>query len=74
MDLKDAGPCKGSLNYPDVTPDAEGEYETTFEVDPSTPPSARQVLTSYIKSSSSGLQPAIATAFAAFVSEFNAME
>ena len=31
--LKDAGPCTGTLKYPDVTPDCDGDYEAVFEVD-----------------------------------------
>lgn len=60
--------------YPDVTPDCEGEYETTMEVDRSTPPQARAVLDNFVKLSGTGLQPAISKQIKAFVDEFNAIE
>jgi len=74
FDLKDVGPCKGSVKYPDVTPDCEGDYDTAVEVDPSTPQAARVLIDQYIRSSGSGLQAAIALKIQAFVSEFNALE
>lgn len=73
VDLQDAGPCSGTLTYPDVTPDEDGEFETKFEVDASTPPSARSVLDAYVRPSGTGLQPAVAAKIRTFVEEFNAM-
>lgn len=29
VELRDAGPCKGTLKYPDVTPDCDGEYDVS---------------------------------------------
>ena len=70
-ELKDAGPCKGSLKYPDVTPDCDGDYEAQFEVDRSTPPKARAVLDAFVRSSSEGLQPAVAAQIQLFIDEYN---
>ena len=68
--LKDAGPCKGTLKYPDVTPDCDGDYEAVFEVDRSTPPKARAVLDAYVRSAGDGLQPAVAAQIQKFIDEY----
>ena len=52
VDLAGSGPCKGVLKFPDVTPDCDGEFEATFEVDRSTPPAARGVLDAFVRSPS----------------------
>lgn len=51
----------------------EGEFETKFEVDGSTPPAARAMLERYVKPSGAGLQTSVAAQIKAFVDDFNAM-
>ena len=70
-ELKDAGPCKGTLKYPDVTPDCDGEYEAQYEVDRSTPPKARAVLETFVRSASQGIQPAVSAQIQKFIDEYN---
>lgn len=72
VDLAGSGPCKGVLKFPDVTPDCDGEFEATFEVDRSTPPAARGVLDAFVRSPSEGLRPAIASAIETFMTDFQA--
>jgi len=74
VDLKDAGPCSGSLTFPDVTPDSEGEYDATMEVNSQTPPSARAVLDQFVKNAAQGLRPAIDARIQVFMNEFNKIE
>lgn len=68
------GPCKGTLVYHDVAPDADGEYEARLEVDRSTPPSARFLIDEYIRSSVAGLQPEVKRKIGSFVEAFNSIE
>ena len=49
VDLKGVGKCKGSIKYPDVTPDCDQDYEAQIEVDQSTPPSARALIDAYVR-------------------------
>lgn len=72
--LLDEGPCKGTLTFPDVSPDCDGEYEALCEVDRTTPPAARALLDAYVKNPSQGLRPAICAAIQTFVDEFNAQQ
>jgi len=71
-EIKDIGPCKGTLKYPDVTPDCDGEYDVLFEVDKHTPPAARGVLDAYVRSGGQGLQPAVTAAIGAFIEAYKA--
>jgi len=72
VDLRDVGPCKGTLTYPDVTPDCEGDYETLYEVDRDTPPRARGVLEAFVRNSTQGLQPEISRVLEQFKAEYMA--
>jgi hypothetical protein len=68
------GPCSGSLTFPDVTPDCEGEYEAQMEVNSTTPPQARAVLNQFVANASQGLRPAIDQKIQQFMQEFNQIE
>mmetsp|Transcript_31196 Transcript_31196/g.53841 ORF Transcript_31196/g.53841 Transcript_31196/m.53841 type:complete len:113 (-) Transcript_31196:96-434(-) len=71
-ELKDIGSCKGTLKYPDVTPDCDGEYDVLYEVDKHTPPQARGVLDAFVRSSAQGLQPAITSRIGSFIEAYKA--
>ena len=66
----DCGKAKGSLKYPDVTPDNDDEYDTLLEVDQLTPPEARPLINMYVKSSSEGLQQVVREKLQEFMKEF----
>lgn len=66
----DCGKAKGSLKYPDVTPDNDDEYDTLLEVDPLTPPEARHLINSYVKADSAGLQVVVKEKLRQFMAEF----
>lgn len=66
----DCGKAKGSLKYPDVTPDNDDEYDTLLEVDPLTPPEARHLINRYVKADGEGLQAAVKEKLRAFMAEF----
>jgi hypothetical protein len=72
--LKDIGPCTGSLTFPDVTPDSEGEYDAQMEVNSSTPPAARAILDQFVRNSAQGLRPSIEKQISVFIEEFNKFE
>ncbi len=64
------GKAKGSLKYPDVTPDNDDEYDTLLEVDPLTPPEARPLLNTYVKADSDGLQVVVKERLRQFMKEY----
>lgn len=66
----DCGKAKGSLKYPDVTPDNDDEYDTLLEVDPLTPPAARPLIQRYVKADGEGLQAVVKEKLRAFMREF----
>lgn len=68
--LKDVGPCKGTLKYPDVTPDCDGEFEAICEVDRRTPTAARAVIEMFVRSESEGLRPAVSAQIQKFIDEY----
>lgn len=69
-ELKDIGSCKGTLKYPDFTPDCDGEYDVLYEVDKHTPPAARGVLDAFVRTGAAGIQPAVRTALGTFIAEY----
>ena len=66
----DCGKAKGSLKYPDVTPDNDDEYDTLLEVDPLTPPEARPLINAYVKADGDGLQGVVKERLRQFMAEF----
>eukprot|EP00624_Nannochloropsis_granulata_P003756 evm.model.NODE_28910_length_23857_cov_28.065893.10 len=70
--LLGGGKAKGTLKYPDVTPDNDDEYDTLLEVDQLTPPEARPLINAYVKSSSAGLQQVVREKLRQFMAEYQA--
>ena len=68
--LAGGGKAKGTLKYPDVTPDNDDEYDTLLEVDQLTPPEARPLINAYIKSSSAGLQQVVREKLHQFMDDY----
>lgn len=66
----DCGKAKGSLKYPDVTPDNDDEYDTLLEVDPLTPPEARPLINAYVKADGDGIQKVVKEKLREFMREF----
>lgn len=66
----DCGKAKGSLKYPDVTPDNDDEYDTLLEVDPLTPPEARPLINAYVKADGDGVQKVVKEKLREFMREF----
>ncbi|KAM3577787.1 hypothetical protein VYU27_000330 [Nannochloropsis oceanica] len=71
--LLGGGKAKGTLKYPDVTPDNDDEYDTLLEVDQLTPPEARPLINAYVKSSSAGLQQMVREKLQQFMTEYQAL-
>jgi len=67
-----SGPCKGTLQFPDVAPDCDGEFETQFIVDKTTPPDAKGVLNTFVKSDSEGLKREIVNNINKWVKDYRA--
>lgn len=61
---------KGKLLYSEVTANDDEVPEVAYEVGGETPPAAREVLDAFVKSSSTGLQPALLTAIRALIADF----
>ncbi len=70
--ILDCGLAKGTLQYPDVTPDNDDEYDTLLEVDQLTPPEARPLITSFVKSSGEGMQQVVRERLRQFMQDFQA--
>jgi len=70
--LAGGGKAKGTLKYPDVTPDNDDEYDTLLEVDQLTPPEARPLINAYVKSSSAGLQQVVREKLQHFMEDYKA--
>ena len=68
----DCGLAKGTLQYPDVTPDNDDEYDTLMEVDQLTPPEARPLINAYVKSSGEGMQQVVRERLRQFMKDFQA--
>lgn len=64
--------AKGTLRYPDVTPDNDDEYDTLLEVDQLTPPEARSLIDEFVKSSRTGLQGVVREKLRLFMADFQA--
>lgn len=61
----------GTLKFPEISSDCDGEYEVTMEVSSDTPPSVRPVLDSFVKNSGQGLQPMLIERLRSFVEDYH---
>ena len=70
--------CRGSLEYPDVSPDVrnDGSRFEAIMIGTPTPdsPENQALVADYVQSSSKGLQVSIAEKIDAFITKFNTME
>ena len=69
----DGDKCTGTMNFPDVAPDCDGEYESLYRCDAKlTPPAARPLLDKFVKNDHGSFKEQVQLAINEWVKEFNA--
>mmetsp|Transcript_52225 Transcript_52225/g.124520 ORF Transcript_52225/g.124520 Transcript_52225/m.124520 type:complete len:405 (+) Transcript_52225:63-1277(+) len=61
---------KGKLDFTEVTASGDDDWEVKVEIDKDTPPSVREVLDAFVKSSGQGLQPLVNAAIKKMIAEY----
>ena len=68
----DIGRCTGEIKFPDVAPDANGEFESSMTVDALSPPAAKGIINDFVKSDSNGFNKALQTSINKWIKDFEA--